>query len=165
MKEFILAIMGGGFLGFLSSQIIFLYNRKRDKKEAFIRTVTEARKDFMEKLRTLTAEFCYLVKLDPQPPELQKVKYQLLFRLFPGDYPKWDGKIVELMEDLIKPKPGQDFEDTLREFIIRSHYNLQIEWKGLKLEGEKGNLSEDTTEELRQVTLVKCEKYLKKRGL
>jgi hypothetical protein len=165
MKEYILAIIAGGFLGFLMSLLTYFYTRRKDKKEAFLKTVTEARKDFMEKLRTLTAEFCYLVTTNPKSPELNKVKYQLLLRLFPGEYPKWDGEIVRLLELLTNLNPVPDFDKKLEEFIIRSRYNLQIEWQGLKMEGEKGKLSDIKTEELRQVTLIKCKKYLKKEGI
>jgi hypothetical protein len=158
-------IMTGGILGYLLSVVAFMYTTRKDKKEAFIKTVTEARKDFMEKLRTLTAEFCYLATTNPASPDLNRIKYELLFYLFPDDYPEWDGEIVKLMDQLIKLKSGPDFEKTLTNFIIRSRYNLQIEWKGLKKEGKKGILSDVTTEELRQETLVKCIKSLKAKGI
>ena len=107
------------FSGFLASLLTFIYTSRKDKKETFIKTVTEARKEFLQQSRDLIAEFCYLVTANPKSPKTNKIKYHLLMHLYPCDYPDWDEKIADLMELLINPTPGLNFDKTLAEFIIR----------------------------------------------
>ncbi|MDR1331051.1 MAG: hypothetical protein LBK07_03020 [Tannerella sp.] len=164
-----IATLISAVLVFVSSCATLIITTVHNRKDRFINTITEARKDYIRELRDLIAEFCSLAYSmgSQDKSELNQDKIKLLrsksikIKLFmnPARYPKcWDGKAIELIDDIIQ-EPGQKKVDDL---IVLMQSWLALEWKGLMTEGKKGNLTEIEKDELRMRFWEDYERYITK---
>ncbi|GHT47459.1 hypothetical protein AGMMS49965_25530 [Bacteroidia bacterium] len=143
------------------------------RKKTFVDAITTQRIQYMNKLKDLIAEFCYLaVVLQNEKECSRKVKlsekltekqYKIEILLFPYDYPEWDGIILKLVNQIADPKadPKADILVNIEELMLIIQFNGYIEWEGIKQESKKGILAKENTNAIRKKYR---RKYLKQRN-
>jgi len=143
-----------GILTTLGVSVFNLINSYRhNKKTAFINSVTSSRLKYIQDLRNAVASFCGLVnsysirseEITPSQKweltkESDRLKFLIRLHLNPIDV-KWDHKISPLLDEIIN-LTDKDPEQKIKDLIELTQYILKLEWEGVKLESEKGILSE-----------------------
>jgi hypothetical protein len=167
---------------FLAGMAALWFEIRKSRKITFINTITDLRAKHIESLRNDIAKFCSLahciLPVDKPPVELlsefEECRYGIMLKLTP-EYPKyreWDVKIIWYLNRIhcllfdeprvyaTKEKLGK----LIDELIIVSQFNLAIEWGGMRLEAQKGNISKKRKKRLRKDALSARKKYRKYRN-
>ncbi|HET7115348.1 MAG TPA: hypothetical protein VFI29_02595 [Hanamia sp.] len=149
----------GIILTFVVGIINLLISIQNSKKTIFINSITASRIKYINDLRNTISKFCGLVssynlkvnklnedELFQLQKEADTIKFQLKLYLNPEDN-YWDNEIMNCIDAILQntdknPLPKID------QLIILTQYLLKLEWEGVKLESEKGILSELTKKEL-----------------
>lgn len=125
----------------------------KSRRDAFIKTVTTVRKDYIKEFRKLAADFvhtAFLLKGNPysykHKQRLYKIGVDIKLRLNPIEYSQmWDGYIVSEVDKIVKWSNRQDGDIQIDTHIVRfialSQSLLALEWTGMMTEGRGGNLS------------------------
>jgi hypothetical protein len=153
MSEAAAAAFIGALLAFIPAFITIIVTARKDKKETFITTVTNVRKNHIKKLRNLSAEFCDLAVQKPKSKQLRRVGYQLKLRINPACKDKFDVEVEKLIDDIIKdPNHVIDVNTNttnVDEFVALIQSLLAFEWEGMKQEGKRGILKPVQVQALR----------------
>ena len=150
----------GAWLTFAVSLIVLIFEIRKSRKTTFINTVTEARKEFIKKLRDLVSEFVYIAMLtaDKQNASKDKKKkqnrlnrlgYQLQMMMNPAGFiEEWDGEAVNMISKIMDdPKEN---EKVIGEFVMLMQSWLALEWHGMMNEGRNGVLKRNKKDKLRK---------------
>jgi len=161
MKSILIASLPGIVAAIISSYVFW----KTQKKRSFNDVVTQARKEHLQELRSLAAEFLYLAdkKITEGASDDEKRKrlsYQIRLMLNPmcSESKPWDGRISELLKlDSLK-------KDELEELDARFVSLMQIEWRGICDEANNGNLTSIKKSRLRDKHNAKFKNYTEEQG-
>jgi hypothetical protein len=141
-------------VGLLNIIVILIHN----KKHTFINSVTERRFQYITEFKSNIATFCALAEdtNDTNGFDFKKVKYTIQLSLNP-EYEDWDKRIIDLTQKI--SNCGDNREKLIKELISICQYMLQIEWDGVQRESQKGILTEDEKEIIRNINLIKLKEY------
>jgi hypothetical protein len=128
------------------------------RKGVFINTITKARKEHIRAVRDLIAELCHLVSIQGDSDEINRLKYKIKLRLDPS-CKEWDGEVIRLIDEITTGN-SNNLPETVDQLILISQFLLKLEWTGMRLEGEKGILSDIEKEELRNKNLILYNEYM-----
>ncbi|GHT10318.1 hypothetical protein FACS189432_06940 [Bacteroidia bacterium] len=140
----------GAWLTFVVGIVTVITEIRKSRKTTFINTVTQTRKEYITKLRELTAEFC--VKKD------NANAYQLKLMMNPAGFIGWwDDEAVKLIEKIIESQDKSDID----KFVALMQSWLALEWHGIMNEGMSGILNKNKKGALRKQFYLEYKKYLK----
>lgn len=132
----------------------------QSKKKDFVSTITNARKEYMAELRKAVADFCAAAVAESNDSlNLIRLSFHLKMLMNPIDYPEtWDGEAIQMIDKIILE---EDKRDNISQFVVLMQACLALEWKGMTIEGEKGILTEEEKEDLRDEAYWNLENYRK----
>jgi hypothetical protein len=151
MNTDILLACTSALAGLIGVLIGIFWDARKNRKEVFIRSVTSERLKYLKNLRDLVAEFCYLAKhTDTKSIDrIDKIAVQIKLLMNPAGYDEWDGKAVDLIEKIIDRNNNNNQSENLKKFIDIMQSWFALEWEGIRIESEKGILSDEKKQELR----------------
>lgn len=135
---------------------------RRSNKNAFIRTITNARKEYLVKLRKQVAEFCAIAdseNKDQDKIKLRSLSYQLKTLMNPSE--KWDKETIELIDEILQ---SEDKKTKIDEFLISMQLWFALEWEGMTAESKHGVLSKKRKKKLRESYYSKQKEMRGKEG-
>lgn len=151
-----LAGIGLTFIVAVTNLVIIVRN---SKKTTFINSITTSRIKYIQDLRSNISQLCSLVisykqrisKLSYEDhfallKEVNGLKYLIRLHLNPTDE-YWDNKMLELTNDIVI-KDDVDPTQKIEELIVITQFLLKLEWEGVKMESEKGIVSEIEKKEM-----------------
>lgn len=148
------------FIGIILTFIIGIINVvvtiRSNNKSAFITTVTNARKEYIQLLRDLVAEFAYSAATYDYY-RCKKLVYQLKLMMNPASSigGEWDNKAVNLIEEIVNGK-----NEKVDEFVMLMQSWLALEWDGITNESKRGILLRENKNKLRKRYWKEYKKYL-----
>lgn len=145
--EMIKTILTSGIIAAIVSAVVAVWQSRRTE---FIKTVTNARKDYINELRKLSVDFAHTAILAREhlghkeyKEQLHMLNMSIQLRLDPIRYHRiWDGHIISEMNEIERDPDGANIDRHVENFVILMQSLISFEWSGMMEEGKNGVLSD-----------------------
>lgn len=153
----------GVILTFIIGLSNIITTLRQSNKNAFINTITIARKEYLIALRKTVTEFCTMaITRNEDKTELIGLSYQLKMFMNPASYPNcWDGEAIKMIDKIIQ---AENNKDEVYKFLALMQSWLALEWRGMTDESKQGTISEKKKQKLRDKYYSEFLEYTKQKN-